>query len=483
MSDSIKEYCGVFGCWDIPEAAHRTYLGLFALQHRGQEGAGIISSDHGRFRGHRGEGLVDRVFSKAKLETLKGERAIGHVRYSTAGGNHTKNLQPIWAESSDGDLAIAHNGTLTNANHLRRELEANGSVFQSYLDTEVIIHLVAKAKGSPMERLQEALARVKGAFSLLVLMRDQDKTRMFAIKDPHGFRPLALGRLDGGYVVASETCAFDLVGAQYERELEPGEILEFSKEGLTKEELIHKAPQQAPCVFEWIYFSRPDSHVFGESVYEMRKKMGALHARKDKAAGLQADLVIGVPDSGVPAALGYSHESGLPFEMGLIRNHYIGRSFIEPHQSIRDFKIKIKQNPLPKDLKGKRLVVIDDSIVRGTTSRKINQLLKEAGAKEIHLRIAAPPTISPCYYGIDTPRKEELIAANKSLAEIKDFLQVDSLEYLEMSEIYHSLQIKQKMCDACFTEKYPVTPENLLSATAAGTNSQGSEGDKKDSAG
>jgi amidophosphoribosyltransferase len=461
MSDfkSLREKCGIFGVWNVPEAAHITYLGLFALQHRGQEGAGIISSDHGKFFGHRNSGLVEKVFSKAQIQSLFGERAIGHVRYSTVGESTTKNLQPVWAESSTGDLAIAHNGTLTNALKIRAELEETGSVFQSFLDTEVIVHLMARAKGSPLQKLQSALERVEGAYSLLVMLRDGDRTRMFVVRDPHGFRPLVLGRLGQGWVVSSETCAFDLVGARYEREVHPGEVIEFSMEGMQSFQLSPKV-EPRPCIFEWIYFARPDSLVFGESVYEQRKQMGRLLAQGDRDRGLRSDLVIPVPDSGVSAALGYSQESGLPYEMGLIRNHYIGRSFIEPHQSIRDFKVRIKQNPQTSVLKGKSVVVVDDSIVRGTTSKKIIELIREAGAREVHLRIAAPPTISPCYYGIDTPNKEHLIAARMSEQEIQHYLQVESLRYLSVEEIHSKLSQKKSMCDACFTGRYPVIPQD-----------------------
>lgn len=456
----LKEKCGLFAAWDIPEAAHMTYLGLFALQHRGQEGAGIVASDHGRFRGHRGEGLVSQVFSKEILNQLPGERAIGHVRYSTAGGSAIRNVQPIWAESSNGDIAIAHNGTLTNAIHLRRELEESGSVFQSYVDTEVILHLMAKAKGNHLDKFQYALDRIEGAYSLLVLVRDGERTRLLAAKDPYGFRPLVLGSWGKGFVLASESCAFDLIGANYIRELESGEILEFSAEGMFQ----HRIPKRAetrPCVFEWIYFSRPDSVVFGKSVYEARKKMGELLAEADQEMNFKADMVIGVPDSGVPAAIGYAHKNGLPFEFGLIRNHYIGRTFIEPHQAVRDFSVKIKQNPLPQNLRGKSVVVVDDSIIRGTTSKKIIQLLRDAGAREIHMRISAPPTISPCYYGIDTPQKEELIAAKKTIPEIADFIGANSLSYLPLSKLYERLRVKTSMCDACFTKNYPVPPRDI----------------------
>ncbi len=466
MSDKEwRDKCGIFAAWNIPESAHITYLGLFALQHRGQEGAGIVSSNGGRFQGHRGEGLVYNVFSKAQLANLPGDKSIGHVRYSTAGGSVAKNIQPLWVESSDSEVAIAHNGNLTNAVAIRKEMEAQGSVFQTRVDTEVILHLMAAAKGTALEKLQSALARVEGAFSLVVLVREGLTTKLFAVKDPHGFRPLVLGTLDSGFVMASETCAFDLIGADLVRELKPGEIVEFSTEyeQSATPYKIHslKVQTPAPCIFEWIYFSRPDSKVFGEVVYDQRKKMGQILAREDRAKGFQADMVMGVPDSGIPAAIGYAQESGLPFEMGIIRNHYIGRTFIEPLQSIRDFSVRVKQNPVRELLKGKRIVVIDDSLVRGTTSKKINKFLRDAGAAEIHMRIAAPPTISPCYYGIDTPERKELIAANKTVEEIRSFVLADSLNYLTMESIYESLKPKSSMCDACFTRNYPVPPVDI----------------------
>jgi amidophosphoribosyltransferase len=454
---SWKENCGLFALWNVPEAAHLCYLGLFALQHRGQEGAGIISAMPSQFFGHRGSGLVSQVFSKEELHKLDGETAIGHVRYSTVGDHAEKNLQPLWVQAQWGEMAVAHNGTITNATALRKRLELEGSVFQSSVDTEVILHLFARTQGSFQERLNQTLSQVEGAFSLLFLWRHEGVTRMAALKDPFGFRPLWVGKRDSGFAVSSETCAFDLIGAEPWRELEPGEVMEFEGNETRTYFLSRKAPRVAPCIFEWIYFSRPDSEVFGKSVYEFRKRSGEVLARRDCEEGLQADLVMGVPDSGIPAAIGYSQASGLPFEMGLIRNHYIGRTFIEPHQSIRDFRVKIKQNPLPANLKGKRVVVVDDSIVRGTTSRKINALLLEAGATEIHLRIAAPPTISPCYYGIDTPDERDLIAANKSIQEIESFTQVKSLRYMRIEDL-RELQGDRKMCDACFTKDYPEPP-------------------------
>ena len=449
----LKEKCGVFAAFQIPEASHRAYLGLFALQHRGQEGAGIVSFDGQRLQAHRGEGLVSQIFSKDVLTGLPGTAAIGHVRYSTAGGSLAKNLQPFLVETFDFDLALAHNGNLTNADKLRRELEAMGSVFQSSSDTEVILHLIAREKGDFESRLQSALSRVEGAYSLVLMLRQGSTNRVFVVKDPHGFRPLVLGKLDGGFVAASESCAFDLVGAELIREVEPGEVVEFTSSGMKSSRLKKKA-EPAPCIFEWIYFSRPDSHVFDRSVYEMRKRLGVLLAEKDLQQGLKADLVMGVPDSGIPAAIGYSQRAQLPFELGLIRNHYIGRTFIEPHQSIRDFGVRIKQNPLREPLKGKSIIVVDDSLVRGTTSKKINKILREAGVKEIHMRISAPPTISPCFYGIDTPHESELIAANKSIQQIADFVEADSIRYLEMDSIYQHLKPATSMCDACFTKKY-----------------------------
>ncbi len=454
----LKEKCGIVAAWDVDEAAHLSYLGLFALQHRGQEGAGIICFDGKRMKGVRGQGLVSQVFTRDQIAELKGRAAIGHVRYSTAGGSLAKNLQPIWVEALDSEIAIAHNGNLTNAVGLRRRLEAEGSVFQTSSDTEVILHLISRAKGNFEARLQAALDEVEGAYSLSIMLREKQSLRVFVVKDPHGFRPLVVGKLGTGFFAASETCAFDLVGAEYLREVDPGEVVEFGPDGLKTWKLKKKA-KTAPCVFEWIYFSRPDSLVFGESVYEVRKKLGELLAAADKKAGFKPDLVMGVPDSGIPAAIGYAQAAGVPFEMGLIRNHYIGRTFIEPHQSIRDFGVRIKQNPLKHSLQGKRVVVVDDSLVRGTTSKKINQILREAGVKEIHMRISAPPTISPCYYGIDTPKEAELIAANKNLSQIRDFVVADSLEYLTVEEIYQYVKPKTPMCDACFTKNYPVVPE------------------------
>ncbi len=449
----LKEKCGVFAAFQIPEASHRAYLGLFALQHRGQEGAGIVSFDGQKLQAHRGEGLVSQIFSKDVLTRLPGTAAIGHVRYSTAGGSLAKNLQPFLVETFDFDLALAHNGNLTNADKLRRELEALGSVFQSSSDTEVILHLIARQKGDFETRLQNALKQVEGAYSLVLMLRQGSTNRVFVVKDPHGFRPLVLGKLDGGFVAASESCAFDLVGAELIREVEPGELVELTSSGI-KSSFLTKKAEPAPCIFEWIYFSRPDSHVFDRSVYEMRKKLGVLLAENDLKAGVKADLVMGVPDSGIPAAIGYSQRAQLPFELGLIRNHYIGRTFIEPHQSIRDFGVRIKQNPLRESLKGKSIIVVDDSLVRGTTSKKINKILREAGVKEIHMRISAPPTISPCFYGIDTPHESELIAANKSIQQITDFVEADSIRYLEMDSIYQHLKPPTSMCDACFTKKY-----------------------------
>jgi amidophosphoribosyltransferase len=457
---SLKEKCGVVGVWGAEDAAHLTYLSLFALQHRGQEGAGIVSCDSSsRFRAHRGEGLVSQIFPKERLQDLPGSVAIGHVRYSTAGGSLAKNLQPLWVQSLDGDVAMAHNGNLTNALHLRRQLEAQGSVFQTSSDTETILHLMAQEKGSARDRLTAALKQVEGAFSLVVLVRDGAGVSLFAAKDPQGFRPLVVGQRGETLFFASETCAFDLVGADYLRELAPGEMVEISKSGM-ESWIWAEDPKPAPCIFEWIYFSRPDSTVFHRSVYEVRKKLGELLADQDAQMGLRADLVMGVPDSGIPAAIGYAQKSGLPFELGLIRNHYIGRTFIEPHQSVRDFGVRIKQNPLKETLRGKRVVIVDDSLVRGTTAKKINQILREAGVREIHMRISAPPTVSPCYYGIDTPAESELLAARKTVDEVSDFVAADSVRYLSIESIREGIGLSSRFCDACFTKDYPVPPRD-----------------------
>src|SRR6202140_3085337 len=418
--DRFHDHCGVSGVFGHTEAAKLAYLGLYALQHRGQESAGVVSSDGTSLHLEKGMGLVQEVFQPEVLARLPGTAAVGHTRYSTAGDTSLTNAQPIVIDCNKGKLALAHNGNLTNAAKLRRNLEHRGSIFQTTSDTEVIVHLVARSSAHNLQgALGDALNQVEGAYSLLVLTRDE----MYAIRDPHGFRPLCLGKLGDAWVVASETCAFDLLGAEYIREIEPGEMLRISRSGL---ESVHFAPVKAPqhCIFEHVYFARPDSLVFGRSVERSREMLGRFLAREHPA---DADVVVPVPDSGVPVAIGYALESGLPFRMGLIRNHYIGRTFIEPEQSIRDFGVKLKLNPVRALLEGKRVVLVDDSIVRGTTSRKIVRMMREAGATEVHMRISCPPTISPCYYGIDTPTRGELIAANQSVEEIQKFLGADSL--------------------------------------------------------
>ena len=453
MFDKYNDECGVVGIYNLPEASNMAYLCLYALQHRGQESAGIASSDSMTLHSHKAMGLVADIFSKDVLATLPGKHAIGHVRYSTTGGSHIKNAQPFVVDYSRGPIAIAHNGNLVNAKVLRDELEAYGSIFQSSMDTEVIVHMIASSKeNSLIDRLTHALGRVKGSYSLVILKEN----RLIAARDPHGFRPLALGRLRDGYVVASETCAFDLIEAEFIREIEPGEIVEISENGITSYKPFKKAAY-TPCIFEFIYFARPDSFIFGANVYKVRKKLGAQLAKEHPVI---ADIVIPVPDSGVPAAIGYAEESGIPFEFGLVRNHYVGRTFIEPKDSIRHFGVKIKLNASRDILKGKRVIVVDDSIVRGTTSRKIMRMIRQAGAKEVHLRISSPPTVLPCFYGIDTPNRDELIAANHSVEEITKFVTADTLGYLSVEGLYNAVkEAGGSFCDACFTGKYPVEIE------------------------
>lgn len=452
-NDKFKDECGLVGVWNVPEAANLAYLGLYAQQHRGQEGAGVISvTEDKKFHIHRGLGLVSEVFNDYDFDKLPGKKAIGHVRYTTAGGSVLANVQPFCSEISIGRTAVAHNGNLVNADTLRKALIANGSIFSSTSDTEIVLHLLACSNKNKTiaENLIDVVQQIQGAYSLLIFLED----RLFALRDPNGFRPLCIGKLGDGLVVASETCALDLIGADYVRDVEPGEIVEITGTDKTKSYFPFGKRQQTPCVFEYIYFARPDSRIFGKNVYEIRKRFGAELA---KAAPVEADVVIPVPDSGVPAALGFSQATGIPFEYGLIRNHYVGRTFIEPTQSIRDFGVKIKHNPNVGALAGKRVVVVDDSIVRGTTSRKLIRMIRSAGATEVHLRISAPPTISPCFYGIDTPKKEELIAATHTIEEIKKYLEVDSLTYLTVEAVFRAVQSEMgTFCDACFTGNYPV---------------------------
>jgi amidophosphoribosyltransferase len=447
---SWGEKCGVFGIYGHPEAANMSYLGLHALQHRGQESSGIVSSDRRHLYSHREMGLVVDIFDRDTLRKLTGDMAIGHNRYSTSGESEFKNAQPFVVETGFGSLAIAHNGNLVNAMEIRRELEGEGAIFQSTMDTEVIVHLMARAEeGELPDRLVTALKRVRGAYSLLLLSSQM----LVAARDPHGFRPLVLGRLDGAPVFASETCALDLMGAAFEREVDPGEVV-VVREG--QMESYHPFPvtPSAHCVFELIYFSRPDSQIFGKDVHEVRKELGRRLAMESDVV---ADVVVPVPDSGVAAAMGYAEAADLPFETGLIRSHYVGRTFIEPRQSIRHFGVKLKLNPVRSVITGRRVVVVDDSIVRGTTSRKIVKMLQEAGAREVHMRISSPQTTHPCYYGIDTPTRQELVAATHSLEQIRNYITADSLSYLSLEGLCASVCTNQEnFCYACFTGEYPV---------------------------
>ncbi len=451
----IREECGIFGVFGHPEAANLTYLGLYALQHRGQESAGIASADGEVITFHKGMGLVADIFSEDILARLPGHCAIGHVRYSTAGSSELKNAQPFVVDFESGSIAVAHNGNLVNAQALKRTLDVQGSIFQSTMDTEVIVHLIARSREHRIEdRIASALAQVRGAYSLLFLTKD----RLIAARDPYGIRPLILGRVKGGIVACSETCALDLIEGEFIREVEPGEIVVIDSRGLSASKPFpHVRPRF--CIFEYVYFARPDS-VFGKaSVYQVRKAMGARLARECPAL---ADIVIPVPDSGVPAALGYSEESGIPFEMGLIRNHYVGRTFIEPQQSIRHFGVKIKLNAVRNVVAGKRVVVVDDSIVRGTTGRKIIKMIRAAGAREIHVRVSSPPTTFPCYYGIDTPLRRDLIAATHSIEEINTYLTSDSVGYLSIEGLHSCVPDGvQDYCDACFTGNYMIPLETV----------------------
>ncbi len=464
--------CGVFGIYGHREAANLAYLGLHALQHRGQESAGIVTSDGHQLMLHRGMGHVIDVFPPEQLGKLRGENAIGHVRYSTAGGSYLKNAQPIAVDYSRGSIAVAHNGNLTNAEALRERLEARGSIFQSISDTEVIVHLVAMSTQRAVEdRIADALVQVQGAYSLLCLTEQA----MVAVRDPMGIRPLCIGVLPGqenAYVVASEPTSFDLIDAEYVRDVEPGEMVVFDRRGMRSLRPFPNTKRKT-CIFEYVYFARPDSCIDGISVYEARKNLGRALAREH---GVAADVVIPVPDSGVPATIGYAEEAKLQFEMGLVRSHYVGRTFIEPQQSIRHFGVRLKLNPVSDTLRGKRVVVVDDSIVRGTTSRKIVKMLRDAGAAEVHMRITSPPTKWPCYYGIDTPTRGELIASSHTVQEINNYITSDSLAYLSLENMMHavtsarpagsdrkSLQVvnpstgQGEFCHACWSGQYPIS--------------------------
>jgi amidophosphoribosyltransferase len=457
MFDKFREECGVVAIYGHPEAAKMAYLGLHALQHRGQESAGVASSDGGRLHLHKAMGLVADIFNEETLERLPGTSAIGHTRYSTTGDSALLNAQPIRVECNKGSIAVAHNGNLVNAAEIRQRFEKQGSIFQTTSDTEIIVHLIAQSREKSLEEaIADALRRVEGAFSVVMLTPEY----LFAARDPRGFRPLCMGRIPsttGGrdtIVFASETCAFDLIGAIYEREVKPGEMVVVGPQG-NHSRFYAPALPTANCIFENVYFSRPDSVIFGRPVQESREAMGRQLARE---APVDADIVVPVPDSGVTAAMGFSLESGIPLRFGLIRNHYVGRTFIEPEQRVRDFGVKLKLNPVRHVLQGKRVILIDDSIVRGTTSKKIVRMVRDAGAKEIHVRISCPPTISPCYYGVDTPTRQQLIAANKSVPEIRDYIGADSLAYLSLQGLRKACGEEgeqTRFCTSCYTGKYP----------------------------
>ena len=474
--DKLREHCGVMAVYNHPDAARLTYWGLYSLQHRGQESGGIASADGEHVHDIKGMGLVSEIFTDDVLAKLPGHLAIGHTRYSTTGDSALLNAQPISVESTKGLIAIAHNGNLTNLGTARDRLERDGAIFQTTSDSEIIIQLIAHSRSNTLvDCMADALSQVEGAFSIVMMTRN----RIFAARDPHGFRPLCMGRIvgeDGApdtFCFASETCALDLLHAKYERDVEPGELVMVSEEGVTSR-VYSKGTARASCIFEHVYFARPDSKVFGRWVQTSREEMGRQLARE---SGVPADLVVPVPDSGVTAALGYAAESGIPFNFGLIRNHYVGRTFIEPTQRVRDFGVRMKLNPSRALLEGKRVILIDDSIIRGTTSRKIVRMVRAAGATEVHLRISCPPTISPCFYGVDTPSKEHLIAANKSLEEICEFIEADSLAYLSLVGLTHACTMGDPpsglapgdFCTACYTGEYPTQQIDVFEILPART--------------
>ena len=450
MLDKFHDECGVVGVYGHPDAANLVYLGLYALQHRGQESAGIAASSNGKMHLEVGMGLVADVFSDARLKKLPGNIAVGHNRYSTTGVSKVKNAQPCLIEYSGGTMAMGHNGNLVNASEIRKELGAAGAIFQSTNDSEVIVHLMAQSRrNSFVDRAVAALSQVKGAYSIVLMSENE----LVAARDPQGFRPLCLGKLDGAYIVASESCVMDLVEAEFIREIEPGELILINQFGVKSFYPFQKAPTKQ-CVFEHIYFSRPDSYLFGHSVYSTRKLMGKALAREKP---VEADVVVPVPDSGVISAMGYSEETKIPFQMGLIRNHYVGRTFIEPQSQIRNFGVKVKLNAVKPVIEGKRVIIIDDSIVRGTTSKKIVRMLREVGAREVHVRISSPPTTHSCFYGIDTPTKGELIASNMDIDQTCEYLGADSLHYMSLEKMLKIFgEQKDDFCAACFDGRYPV---------------------------
>ena len=450
MLDKFRDECGVFGIFGHPEAANLTYLGLYALQHRGQESAGIAASDGIQIRHRKAMGYVNEAFDATALGTLPGTMAIGHVRYSTAGESRVANAQPIVIDSTHGQFAICHNGNLINAGDVRDALVKVGAIFQTSSDTEVVVHLFARSREDGSEHaIVDAISQVRGAFSFVMMTKD----RLIGVRDPNGFRPLAIGRLGDAWVLCSETCALDLIGATYVRDVEPGELVVMSASGMKSITPFAPAPA-SQCIFEHVYFARPDSYVFGESVNEVRTQLGRQLA---KEAPVEADVVIPIPDSGVCAAVGFAEASGIPMRMGLIRNHYVGRTFIEPQQSIRHFGVRVKLNPVKSIIDGRRVILVDDSIVRGTTSRKIVRMVRGAGAREVHMRISCPPTVSPCFYGVDTPRRSELIGATHSLEEIRKYLDADSVAYLSLEGLTSCVSGgSTKYCTSCYTGVYPV---------------------------
>lgn len=452
LEDKFHDECGVFGIKPYPESANLTYLGLYALQHRGQEAAGIASLKDGKLRCHKQMGLVNDVFSRAQIDAIEGDAAIGHVRYSTAGSSVLENAQPMLITCQHGQIAVAHNGNIVNAGAIRKRLEKIGSIFNSNSDSEVMLHLIAKSNKTTLEEaIIEALRQIEGAFSCVFITKD----RMIAVRDPYGFRPLMLGRMGEATVFASETCAFDLIDATFEREVEPGEMVIVNDMGMRKTKKPFDEKPTRQCIFEHIYFARPDGHMFGECTQQYRERLGGKLAEESP---VDADLVIPIPDSGVTAAVGYSYASKIPFAFGLIRNHYVGRTFIEPKQSIRHFGVKIKLNPVRQLIQGKRVILVDDSVVRGTTSRKIVKMVRQAGAKEVHIRISAPPTTHPCYYGIDTPTRNELIASSHTVDEICKYIEADSLAYVSIEGMMDCLQHSkpESYCHACFSGDYVI---------------------------
>jgi len=459
MIESPREYCGLFGVYNHPRAADLTFQGLYALQHRGQESAGIVSSDGERVYEQKGLGLVAQVFNAENLERLQGWLAIGHNRYSTTGLNRVANIQPLLVNCKIGRVALGHNGNLVNAGPLRKDMEQTGSIFATAMDSEVILHLIARSREKRLEdMIIDAVSQVNGAYSLLLMTKD----KLIGVRDPVGLRPLCIGRLGDSFIMASESCALDIIGAEYIRDVEPGELVVIDERGITSIE-AEKSTEQAKCMFEFIYFSRPDSIVFGQNVDKIRRKLGTVLARNHP---VEADIVIAVPDSSNTSALGFAHESEIPFELGLIRNHYVGRTFIQPEQQLRDGDVRVKFNPVKGVLKGKRVVVVDDSIVRGSTMRKLVNMLRDSGVKEVHLRISSPPIQYPCFYGIDIPERSDLIASSHSVEEIRAFLNVDSLEYLSMDDLRSVVDDPNNFCYACFNGEYKVPLTQTLRKAA-----------------